>query len=79
VKGFGTFYNFREVFSFVTERVRKKFKKQRKENLLIDSRCFRLDELDCECEAQTIYQSSAVDETDVAADDDNLHNVQIRR
>jgi hypothetical protein len=73
VKGFGTFYNFREVFSFVSDKFRKRFKIKRKENSLIDSRCFRLDDLDCECEAQTIYQSSAIDGSDVAAQDVDLY------
>jgi hypothetical protein len=74
VKGFGTFYNFREVFTFVSKRIKKKF---RLEQQTFGSRCFRLDGSDCECEAQTIYQSSAVDGSDVAADDDNLYLIQI--
>jgi hypothetical protein len=45
----------------------------------IDSHCFRLANSDCECEAQTIYQSSAVDGSDVAAKDENLITSQIPR
>jgi hypothetical protein len=72
LKGFGTFYNIREVFSIISSK--KKFI-----NSLIDSRCFRLDNSDCECEAQTINQSSAVDGSGVAAEGVYLITSQIRR
>jgi hypothetical protein len=67
---FGTFYKFREVFSFISRRLKRKFKL--KMNSFIELRCFRLDNSDCECEEQTINQSSAVDGSGVAAEDDNL-------
>jgi hypothetical protein len=76
-KGFGTFYEIREVFSFISRRLKRKF--ERTENSLIDSRCFRLDNLDCECEAQTIDQSSTVDGSGVAAEGENLSQRQISR
>jgi hypothetical protein len=78
-KGFSTFYKFGKFFSFFSSKLKRKFKLKKIEDSLIESRCFRLDELDCECKALTIDQSSAVDGSSVAAEGEYLIISQIRR
>jgi hypothetical protein len=63
-KGFGKYFMIRDLYVFIPKSLKKKFKKIS----LIESKCFRLDNLDCECEAQTINHSSTVDGSGVAAE-----------
>jgi hypothetical protein len=76
-KGFGMFYKLREVFTVVSRSFEKRFKLKILEQSLVDSHRFRLDDLVCGCEAQTIDQPSAPNGPDVAAEDDNLNSNQI--
>jgi hypothetical protein len=76
-KSFGNFFDIRGIFPISLGSLERKLK--RKKNSLIESRCFRSDNLDCECDAQTIYHSSAVDGTGVAAESENLSQKQICR
>jgi hypothetical protein len=64
-KGFGTFYEIRDIYSFISNYSRRKLK-----NSLIESKWFKHDNSDCECEAQTIDHSSAVDGSDGAAENE---------
>jgi hypothetical protein len=75
-KGFGRCYVIRDVYSFISTSLKKKIIKKK---ILIDSQSYRLENLDCECQAQTINQSSNVDGPDGAADEGNLLSTQILR
>jgi hypothetical protein len=74
-RGFGTYFVLREVFTIIPNSLKRKFKKV----LLNESKGFRLDNSDCECEAQTINHSPAVDGSGVAAEGDDLSKKQIRK
>jgi hypothetical protein len=65
-KGFGTYYEIRDIYPFVSSYLRRKMK-----NSLIESKWFIHYNSDCECEEQTINHSSAVDGSGAAADSEN--------
>jgi hypothetical protein len=73
-KGFGRFFDFRDFYTIITSSLRKYLKKA-----IIKSNSFRRYNSDCECEAQAIYHSSAVDGSGVAAETEHLRKKQMCR